>query len=120
MLPEGSFPLPDPRVLEGSREFPSSDFPTCRVWMTLSVTSFLLHSLPISKQADRCPVYQLLTPTAEAEEEKDVTVISWSSPAHRHWTLSQTLQVPPKTGKMETPGTVGALNENFNEKGQLT
>lgn len=81
MLPEGSFPLPDPRVLEGSREFASSDFPTRRVWMTLSVTSFLLHSLPISKQADRCPVYQyqLLTPTAEAEEEKDVTVISWSS-----------------------------------------
>lgn len=49
--------------------------------MTLSVTSFLLHSLPISERADRCPVYQyqLLTPTAEAEEEKDVTVISWSS-----------------------------------------
>ncbi|EOB00913.1 hypothetical protein Anapl_00473 [Anas platyrhynchos] len=37
--------------------------------------------MPVVTQADRCPVYQyqLLTPTAEAEEEKDVTVISWSS-----------------------------------------
>lgn len=67
--------------------------------------------------------YQLLTPTAEAEEEKDVTVISWSSHVLQLTNVGnfpRPLQVPPKTGKMETPGTVGALNENFNEKGQLT
>lgn len=46
--PEGFLPLPELHIPEGSREFPSSDFPTHRVWMTLSVTSFLLHSLPIS------------------------------------------------------------------------
>jgi len=92
--------------------------------MTLSVTSFLLHSLPISEQADRCPVYQFVIDSHSRSWGRErcychFLVLS-CSPAHRHWKLSQTLQVPPKTGKMETPGTVGALNENFNEKGQLT